>query len=403
MKAQPGSLWFQCSCTFCDLQVFPLTTLTPWRWIWTRDSKSWVRWTPGLAGDPAPTWGIASLSPWNSLGSSTGPTSTRSWKHIGSTTIEPCWTSCWRSSPWAGYQAHTPTQPGGQFRQSLRTSYHSMSRPGPVSQRVLRSLSVWQSETMRRLSSQLPQRHGVLFWQPLPPRCWRSPQDLQRISPAGSPAVWDLVLGFGSRLSDAFTILITLQGPTLWRHHCLSFGATGSVWGFNRAADSLCLMTSRQPSPATLPRARMSPLTRFPRHWAWLWNQPKPPADPSRWRFGRLTMAETHHQKHQGSHGGARHEPTLSRTGPTVSREGGLPSVFDVWKCGPCSSTPSIWTSSKPRWLRSCRSHTRPPDCIASLGSPTPDSGAQEDLFHQIQHQSSDLHGCFLSTRWGSL
>ena len=186
--------------------------LHPGRWIWTRDSKSWVRWTPGLAGDPAPTRGIASLSPWNSLGSSTGPTSTRSWKHIGSTTIEPCWTSCWRSSPWSGYQAHTPTQPGGQFRQSLRTSYHSMSRPGPVSQRVLRSLSVWQSETMRRLSSQLPQRHGVLFWQPLPPRCWRSPQDLQRISPAGSPAVWNLVPGFGTRLSHAFTILITLQG-----------------------------------------------------------------------------------------------------------------------------------------------------------------------------------------------
>ena len=43
--------------------------------------------------------------------------------------------------------------------------------------------------------------------------------------------------------SHGFTILITPQGPTLWRHHCLSFGATGSVWGFNRAADSLCFLT----------------------------------------------------------------------------------------------------------------------------------------------------------------
>ena len=43
--------------------------------------------------------------------------------------------------------------------------------------------------------------------------------------------------------SHGFTILITPKGPTLWRHHCLSFGATGSVWGFKRAADALCFLT----------------------------------------------------------------------------------------------------------------------------------------------------------------
>ncbi len=42
--------------------------------------------------------------------------------------------------------------------------------------------------------------------------------------------------------SHGFTTLLTPGGPTLWQHHCLSFGATGSVWGFNRAADALCFL-----------------------------------------------------------------------------------------------------------------------------------------------------------------
>ena len=42
--------------------------------------------------------------------------------------------------------------------------------------------------------------------------------------------------------SHGFTILLTPSGPTLWQHHCLSFGATGSVWGINRAADAICFL-----------------------------------------------------------------------------------------------------------------------------------------------------------------
>ena len=38
----------------------------------------------------------------------------------------------------------------------------------------------------------------------------------------------------------SYTILFTESGPTLWRHGALAFGATSSVWSFNRAAD--CLM-----------------------------------------------------------------------------------------------------------------------------------------------------------------
>lgn len=38
----------------------------------------------------------------------------------------------------------------------------------------------------------------------------------------------------------AYTILATPSCPTLWRHGALAFGATSSVWSFNRAAD--CLM-----------------------------------------------------------------------------------------------------------------------------------------------------------------
>eukprot|EP00438_Fugacium_kawagutii_P035819 Skav235285 [mRNA] locus=scaffold874:522184:536384:- [translate_table: standard] len=37
------------------------------------------------------------------------------------------------------------------------------------------------------------------------------------------------------------SILLTPSGPMAWRHRALSFGATGSVWGFNRVAD--CLVT----------------------------------------------------------------------------------------------------------------------------------------------------------------
>ena len=47
----------------------------------------------------------------------------------------------------------------------------------------------------------------------------------------------------------AYVALTTPMGPTLWRHNALCFGATASVWSFNRLADALtylgrCLLAS---------------------------------------------------------------------------------------------------------------------------------------------------------------
>ena len=39
--------------------------------------------------------------------------------------------------------------------------------------------------------------------------------------------------------AHGYTVLLTPAGPTLWRHNSLCFGATGSVWSFNRAADAM--------------------------------------------------------------------------------------------------------------------------------------------------------------------
>jgi hypothetical protein len=38
---------------------------------------------------------------------------------------------------------------------------------------------------------------------------------------------------------QAWVILMTPHGPTLWRHNVLLFGSVGSVWGYNRTADAL--------------------------------------------------------------------------------------------------------------------------------------------------------------------
>ena len=40
-------------------------------------------------------------------------------------------------------------------------------------------------------------------------------------------------------------ILQTPQGPSLWRHNALCFGASGSVWCFNRFADLLQFLARR--------------------------------------------------------------------------------------------------------------------------------------------------------------
>ena len=43
----------------------------------------------------------------------------------------------------------------------------------------------------------------------------------------------------------SYTILFTDHGPTLWRHGALAFGATSSVWAFNRAADCLMFLSRK--------------------------------------------------------------------------------------------------------------------------------------------------------------
>lgn len=45
--------------------------------------------------------------------------------------------------------------------------------------------------------------------------------------------------------NDCFCVLMTPQGPLLLKHHALIFGATSSVWNFNRAADSLMFLSRR--------------------------------------------------------------------------------------------------------------------------------------------------------------
>ena len=57
--------------------------------------------------------------------------------------------------------------------------------------------------------------------------------------------IWghDLEAAFRQLLVEApeldLLILFAEYGPTLWQNHVLSFGATGSVWGYGRFEDFL--------------------------------------------------------------------------------------------------------------------------------------------------------------------
>ena len=44
---------------------------------------------------------------------------------------------------------------------------------------------------------------------------------------------------------DCFCALLTPEGPVILRHHALMFGAAGSVWSFNRAADGIMFISRR--------------------------------------------------------------------------------------------------------------------------------------------------------------
>ena len=66
-----------------------------------------------------------------------------------------------------------------------------------------------------------------------------------------SPCIWIQDLDAAYRqipvLPDrmAYTVLVTPDGPTLWRHAAAHFGATASVWAFNRFADMLMVIARR--------------------------------------------------------------------------------------------------------------------------------------------------------------
>ena len=45
-----------------------------------------------------------------------------------------------------------------------------------------------------------------------------------------------------SRPNDAFALILTPSGPSLWRHGVLPFGAASSVWCFNRCVDALTFL-----------------------------------------------------------------------------------------------------------------------------------------------------------------
>ena len=90
----------------------------------------------------------------------------------------------------------------------------------------------WHNSLMIAYDS--PIHHGVDHYVQL---CrWEAAQGQQ-------PHLWthDLAAAYRQlpvrEIDKAWTILQTPSGPLLWKHHALSFGASGSVWGFNRFAD----------------------------------------------------------------------------------------------------------------------------------------------------------------------
>lgn len=66
-----------------------------------------------------------------------------------------------------------------------------------------------------------------------------------------SPVLWghDLLAAYRQlplrEPGHSVSVLITPSGPMAWRHRSLSFGATGSVWGFNRVADCLVAISRK--------------------------------------------------------------------------------------------------------------------------------------------------------------
>ena len=92
----------------------------------------------------------------------------------------------------------------------------------------------WHISTM--VAHDSPTHHGVDYYVQL---CrWLSSQGHR-------PLLWAHDLDAAYRqlpvrdIDHAWTILQTPRGPTLWQHLALPFGAAGSVWAFNRAADLL--------------------------------------------------------------------------------------------------------------------------------------------------------------------
>ena len=346
------------------------------------------------------------------------------------------------ATPWTSYGkgSQAPTPARSWWPQTLGDTQPlaitPVSRPEPMPQRVLRCLPIRQNQTMRRLSPQLPQRHGPLLWQPQSPWSGGPLESHPRISfdwatttVKRGAKTWQQPIGNfpWERLPTGSPWrFITPKGPTLWRHHCLSFGATGSVWGFNRAAD-FCFLTRQilvipachyvDDFASTEPKhTAQSSYDAFggvssSRHGHETGQGPasipepaplgSPDYPPGR-RFGRLSPCPRRTAKdHQQLSLRCWTSNQLSAgTGTTAGRETGVPAVFaTVWKCGHVQPyTPSM--DEQPTMkdeIMSISPMLFEPPSEHSFSTASP----KKICFGKSNTKAGPLwHGCKLSARW---
>eukprot|EP00438_Fugacium_kawagutii_P024915 Skav236063 [mRNA] locus=scaffold2566:216549:230458:+ [translate_table: standard] len=102
---------------------------------------------------------------------------------------------------------------GEDWRRGLQNSTVRV-QDAPVNHRTPAFVATARSLAMR-------QQHGMV---------WATDQeDAYRQLPVAEP-------------QHCYTLLFTAAGATLWRHRCLMFGATGSVWAYGRTADWMVYM-----------------------------------------------------------------------------------------------------------------------------------------------------------------
>lgn len=106
---------------------------------------------------------------------------------------------------------------------------------------------------MRRFPEEPPQRDGCSGGFPGIHRCRAIHQTSAEAAATAAREPNDLAAGSGRGLqtspgragSDSYTLLITPEGPTLWRHRAAPFGAAASVWAFCRFADGMVPVARR--------------------------------------------------------------------------------------------------------------------------------------------------------------